>query len=247
MRVPRFRRVLPAAFALWLAGSGSAWAELINLQFNGTITSLEGDEDPALRALFPLGGGASWLLTYESTTPESGSFPGALADPSFGVYDSTAIDWRGQVTGHEYTLPADASQRLFVRRDLPGLTFDNSIGATTRRGAIEGDLIHSGPDWFGQAFDFSVRWPGSSPFPSDALPTGLPSGSPDGTFTLYLHSVCPTIFGCTDRQLRVNGTISSVASVPEPATLAFVALGALGLAFRRGRRARAASDTPSAV
>jgi hypothetical protein len=33
------------------------------LQFAGTITTHDGETDPILRALFPIGGSASWLLT----------------------------------------------------------------------------------------------------------------------------------------------------------------------------------------
>ena len=235
MRIRTILRAVPLAIVLGLAVSGSAWAELINLQFNATISAYEGEEDPALRALFPLGGTASWLLTYDTTLAEAPVPP--ATDPSIGWYESTSIDWQGQISGASYTLQDWVNQRLFVQRDLPGLSFDNSIAATSTLGAITGDLIHSsGADWFGQAFDFSVSWAGSAPFTSDALPGTLPSGNPSGNFTFYLHNACPPLSGCTERQLRVLGNITSVASVPEPATLALVALGAVVLTRRRSRR-----------
>jgi hypothetical protein len=231
MRRATLGRVLPLAIALTLSSAATARAELISLQFAGTITAQDGETDPILRALFPIGGSATWLLTYERTTPESGLNPIWAADPSFGFYESTAIDWEGQIAGHAYTLPADATQRLFVERDQPGLLFDNSINATSQRGAIAGDLIAgSDAQWFGQAFDFHVRWPGASPFASDALPGSIPGIAPDGSFLFYLHNSCPQLFGCTERQLRVSGTITSVASVPEPGTLALFVLGAIAAA-----------------
>jgi hypothetical protein len=50
MRFRTLVRAVPLAIALGLAVTGSAWAELINLQFTASITSVEGETDPALRA-----------------------------------------------------------------------------------------------------------------------------------------------------------------------------------------------------
>lgn len=212
------------AFALWAAAP--ARAELVTLQFTGTIAFHEGDQDLAIRALFPVGGGASWLLSYESTLAESDLFPGP-DDPTLGFYESTGIGWNGVVAGHEYGLWPDARQRVFVRRDGPGLSFDNSIGATSTRGAIAGPLVGPGSGWFGQAFDFSVAWAGSPAFSSDSLPTTVPAGAPHGSFLLYLHSQCLTGVPCPERQVQVHGTVSSVARVPEPETLILLTLGVL--------------------
>ncbi len=100
MRLTPMRRAFPLVIAIVLIASPSARAELIVLRFTGTITAQEGDRDPAIRALFPIGGAASWILTYDSNTSESGLLPEFLSDPSNGFYDSTSISWQGEIAGH---------------------------------------------------------------------------------------------------------------------------------------------------
>jgi hypothetical protein len=54
---------------------------------------------------------------------------------------------------------------------------------------------------------------------------------------MYVHNSCRQV-GCADRQVRLLGNITSVASIPEPASLALVAMGLVAAAVRRRKTAR---------
>ena len=108
------------------------------------------------------------------------------------------------------------------------LAFDNSLSEH-----LSGDIVGTSPAFRPHALDFGLTWPGVT-FDSFDIPRSLPTSPVEGYFSLYLWT-CSGVGdpGCVRQDTQVVGNLTSAVQVAEPATLASLALGLIGLVAAR--------------
>ncbi len=230
------RRVVSVLFIAFVlaATPRAASADLISIRFDATITS------SGVEALLPLGGSASWVLTYDTAAPAQSS--GDAFATYYGGFYSETLNLSLDVAGFtdEWTSPhanINWNRTSFVG---PLLAFDNSLFASSSSGTV--GFI---PGYAVNYFDFSAFWPTAAPFASTTLPSTLPTSPVSGGFSMML---CASSDGqCFDSPLSfVSGDLTSVRAVPEPATSLLIGVGALVFTGRRALKTRrnGSSRTP---
>jgi hypothetical protein len=212
-------------------------AEPIRWEFHGNVDLASGGF-PEMSALFPTGAEAHISVTID---PDMAVTCHAVLAPNCYNYNGqppSAFTFEAVIAGHEYFLPnltgGYSNEFIWVEPDRSAIGFDNSLSER-----LSGDVVGTSLAFRPHALDFSVRWPEET-FASYALPQNLPTSPATGNFSLYLWT-CNDAGNpdCVRRDATITGTLSSAVSVPEPGTLALMALG-LGIAGigQRARRRR---------
>jgi hypothetical protein len=210
-----------------------ATAEPIRWEFHGNVDGIAGGS-PEMAALFPMGSEATFSVTIDpaaavqchSQVPTCYNYNGRPA---------TEFTFEAMIAGHEYFLPnrdgGYSNENIWVNRNTGTLGFDNSLSEL-----LGGDVVGTSPSYGPHALDWVVQWPGQT-FASNALPTLLPTSPATGNFTLHL-STCKDLGNpdCVRHDTIITGVMNGAVAVPEPGTLALLAVGA-GLLFA-GRRRR---------
>lgn len=199
-----------------------ALAGPITYKFTGTVDSV----DAGLAGTFSVGQALTGSYTFESTTPAR-----AGSNSTFAVFDAlTALSF--SIGG--YSASSAGASEIQVDND-PGAPDHDRYGVVSRASdgltgpAVGGNALN----FFGFRLDDSTN----AVF-SDALilPTSLSLSSFDSTPPSRRFFV---FFGPITSPQVVSGTITGLAAVPEPGSLALGLAGAAGVAaWRRKRRPR---------
>jgi len=222
------RLIVAAVLALGVARAAAA--DPIRWEFRGNITDVF-SHSAEMSALFPLGGEAVIDVTIDPDAAETcGPFPpGCFQYQSADVSEFT---FEASIAGHSYFLPnlegAFSSERVLVNPAAGRLAFDNSLSEH-----LSGDIVGTSPAFRPHALDFGLTWPGVT-FDSFDIPRSLPTSPVEGYFSLYLWT-CSGVGdpGCVRQDTQVVGNLTSAVQVAEPATLASLALGLIGLVAAR--------------
>ncbi len=231
-----------AGFVLLGSLARPAAAEPIRWEFQGNVDVASGGF-PEMSALFPTGAEARISVTID---PDMAVTCHPVLAPNCYNYNGrppSEFTFEAVIAGYEYFLPnltgGYSNENIWVNQDRSSIGFDNSLSER-----LSGDVVGTSPSFRPRALDFSVRWPEET-FASYSLPRNLPTSPATGNFTLYLWT-CNDAGNpnCVRRDTTITGTLSSAVSVPEPGTLALMALGlgivGLGQRARRRRRDSAA-------
>jgi hypothetical protein len=209
-----------------------AAATPIRWEFHGEVDSTT-SPSAEMSTLFPNGGAAVFTVTID---PDAAVPCGPFTQTCYyyGGRPASEFTFEANIAGHNYFLPNLNGGYAFeaIHVSTSGISFDNSLSEL-----LGGDRVGTSPSFGPHALDFGMQWaPGT--FDGTSLPTALPTGPADGSFTLYLWT-CRDVAdpGCVRQDTTVRGTLTSAVAVPEPGTLALVGLGLAGLLVK-ARRAR---------
>lgn len=187
----------------------AAKAAPVTFSFTGTVTAV----DAALAGEFSLGESVVGSYTFESTTPDSD--PG---DPTLGIYDN-AITAFSATFGGDYTVTQGLDNDISVANGPPGndvyQVFLTNPTAPTVAGLSLGALFLGIGDFESNVFN------------SDALPLTPPD------LAEFDFDISGAIFLDSPINQGMNFQLTSLTLVPEPSTLAFVALGLMGVCCHR--------------
>ncbi|HWA87063.1 MAG TPA: PEP-CTERM sorting domain-containing protein [Opitutus sp.] len=180
-------------------------------QLSGTISSVSGTSAFAVGQPFTITVAYRTDLTDANSNTQIGLYDPAITSYEFnyanGAYVGTASDGRFFIYDN-FELGKDETQM--------------DIAGTTNFASVDGYTFN--PDASGPYFFLTNN--SGSVFSSDILPTIFPTtGWDSGNFTLGWGQ---DEFDMFSPAISVNGTITSVSAVPEPATTAVLA-GALAL------------------
>jgi hypothetical protein len=206
----RFTILCGMVLGCWVS---PAWAEEVTFAFSGHITGLSGDVG-FLGGTIPVGTPFSGSYKFESTTPDA--TPG---DPSLGSYNGALRAFSVQVGPHLLTGTLNpVRNRIGVLHCVEGADFGDYYTPGDRMSLL------------GKAVDTSILLFDSSAtaFTSDALPLTPPS------LTLFDEREFQIVDAAMYARFFVVGQLTSFTHVPEPGTLALLALGGLTL-LRRTR------------
>jgi hypothetical protein len=201
------------AVMMTLGAAMTAEAATITVNFSGVVGSVS----PGLAGSFAIGDVLTGSYTFEATTP-----PRPTSDATFAVYDA--------VTDVSFTLG----------------TYSAATAGPAPNGEIQVD--NDPPSPFVDRYGLLSRV-------SDGLVGPAASGQPLGAFGFRLDDNTNTVFSTaltlpTSVELSdfsssaffvffgnelVDGTLTSISSVPEPSTLGLTALGLAAMARRRQR------------
>jgi hypothetical protein len=229
------RTLFLAAVGIASIGALTRGAELLRYSFGATGQETTVETSPAYNATISganltaspvqdLNGQVGIEISSAATTPVGAPF--LRVDPQ-----GNSTSGAGAVTAgkyFEFTVTPDANFAL----DLSSLTFDvtRGGGATPRGFLLRGSADNFASDLAGQ--DLTTARPTYTPI-SVTLPGAYTDLAGSATFRFYVYA--PAAGNSVDfDNMVLNG---AVAAVPEPATTALIAAGALGLvAISRRRR-----------
>ncbi len=206
------RLALCLAFAALAPAAASA--DTITVSFSGTVNFVA----TQLSSAFTLGDPVSGTFHFSTTVPDA-----QPANPNLGVYvGATGFDF--DFGG--YTATSSSPGAVFIDNDaMGGGLFDRFIGTKTCNGTCTAAMV----DAFAlQGMTFLVSGP-STIFPDDSLPTSLDLAD----FTQRSASLEFTNGVVGPEVTALVSSLTVTVTVPEPATLALLALAAGGLALRR--------------
>ncbi len=211
-------RKLWLVFAV-LLGASAAQAEPVTFRFDGTVTGVQG-----LDGNVAAGQGFSVLATWDTARP--GSELSAGLTEYAHAYDRLEMS----IGSHTYTLnrPNAGVSDLYVFKDYPGRPDSLAMYLELGYGWFDGPQLTDRrlSPWY---FELLLSFP---ELDSAAPPSSLP-----GTPTFSRGAVYWTDPGHGEPIAgRGDVSITSVHRVPEPATLALLALGLGGVAALRRRR-----------
>ena len=216
----RFGRVVGMAMFAMAVSPTVAHADLITVNFAGTVTGIGG----GLIAEFSLGDTASGSFTYESSTTARAGSTSSLA-----LFDA--------LTNFEFSVNSPSGYAA-SSNNASEIEVVNDNGFSDNffvRSEVSGGLAGTTPDVAGLVFDGLILrlFDSSQTVISDALI--LPDSSAFGDFTSAQLSLKFDDVGGLGGSAFVIIDMDSLSAIPEPATLALfvIALGGLGFMARR--------------
>ena len=215
-------RTVCFALAAVLFGTSSAVAEPVSFRFDGTITgvyNLDGEVSA--------GQGFAVVASWDTARP------GIPFSSGFSAYEHAYDRLEMEIGGHSYTLnrPNAGVSHLYVWNDNAGrdnLGFYLELG----HGFFDGPALTSRniSPWY---LELSMAFPDTAWGATDP-PSAIPASPVTSRGAVYFTDAAESapIAG------RSDVSITSVRKVPEPGTLALLALGTTGAAILVRRRDR---------
>jgi hypothetical protein len=234
-------RLALGLFILVILGSITATpaaAAPVTWEFTGSITSVAS----FATGYFSVGEVCTYKLTMDSDLVET---EGDVDLPNSGYYllsrpPREMFDFVATIGSYEYRY-SGSFVAMRLDRLTPSLVVDTSLTGVAVDGPAlpfnpaPGSFPSPAPLWNANVLDFWVRFPGATPWATDALAPPLPN-SP---FVAGLNlAFCPYCDDVGPGVNTVGATFTSVRQVPEPTSAMIFLLAAAGaIAFRRtGRR-----------
>jgi len=189
--------------------SPSARAGFVTFAFEGEITSVR-DDNGLLGAAVEVGTPFSGVYTFDSATPDTDP------NPRGGVYENAITDFSGLVGGIPFEGPGDSVNTIEIRDDWGDPPRDQYVVF------IETTLVGHELETLLGLYDIT------------GLPlvgTNLSSVPPDPA--LFEYSVFRVFDSSEQLGISLRGDVTSLALVPEPATVIMLGLGTWLVSRRR--------------